>query len=218
MTVNALLRHKRTGGFTLIELLVVMGVIAILVSLIVPTIGRVRQQAQVAAVRALIDSLSSAIEEYKLANLRYPPDKHPGLTRSSQALVYYLSGSTIHNNSTGYPWTHSLYGVSGRDTLKVFHDFKPEVLKGFSETNGIAPGLVDPWQSTIIYNSGSSSNGPYNRYNSAKHGDRKFDLFSAGPDRQFDTPDDIKNWDDELYWGYYKDEDGNSLNLRDGTH
>lgn len=216
--MNALRRNKRTAGFTLIELLVVMGVITILVSLIVPTIGKVRQQAHITALRATIDSLSSALEKYMSVNHRYPPDRHPQLTRSSQALVYYLSGSTMYNNSPGYPWTHSLYGAGSRATLPVYYDFPPQVLKGFSESNGIAPGLVDPWGNTLIYNSGSSSNGSYNRYNSAKHGERKFDIFSAGPDREYGNEDDITNWEDELPWGYLKDEDGVSLDLKDGTH
>ena len=223
MLVNTATRHKLTGAFTLIELLVVMGVMAILVSLIVPVIGRLRRQAHIASVQATIDSLSSALEKYKVAHLRYPPDRHPSLTRSSQCLVYYLSGASIYDDSAN-PWTHDLYKDSNRGDIEyieqfpVYHDFAQQLLKGFSEVGGVAPGLIDPWQSTIIYNSGSSSNGPYNRYNSAKHGERKFDLFSAGPDGEYGSDDDITNWQDTLPWGYDEDGDDNPINLKDGTH
>ncbi len=175
MAVNARPHHKRNGGFTLIELLVVIGVIAILVALIVPAISRVRQQASVAAVRAMIDSLSNALDTYNTAHHRYPPDEHPGLKApppgssgspgmsflilSSQSLVFYMSGATIYydGSDASYPWKNSIYTGSGRADIKkspVYFPFDPKVLKDFGDQ---APTLIDPWRNPIIYNSGPST-------------------------------------------------------------
>jgi len=43
---------------------------------------------------------------------------------------------------------------------------------------------MDPWQMPYIYE------------NPGKHNPNSFDLYSAGPDRKPNTPDDIGNWDD----------------------
>jgi len=236
MTMSLTRRQDRTG-FTLIELLVVMGVITILVALLVPTIGKVREQVHIASVETTIGSLSMALEEYKTVHHRYPPDEHPGLKphppgtsgnprpsfliTSSQCLVYYLSGGSIYDDSSaGYPWTNNLYQAGGREDLDVYYEFEPARLKDFGDH---APALVDPWGNPLIYNAGPSTDpqdppqapdpgdwpassvynrDEYNMYGAAKHGEKKFDLFSAGPDRVYGTPDDITNWRDERSWGY----------------
>ena len=178
MVVNAPLHHKRNGGFTLIELLVVIGVIAILVALIVPAISKVREQAHVAAVHEMIDSLSNALEIYKTAQHRYPPDELPGLKApppgdssspgmsflilSSQSLVYYLSGAAIYYDSSdsdmaNYPWKNAVYRGSDRgdiDESPVYFEFAPAVLKDFGDQ---AATLIDPWGNPLIYNSGPST-------------------------------------------------------------
>src|SRR5713226_5768972 len=58
------------GGFTLKELLIVIGIIALLVSILLPTMGRVRKQAKSVQCVANLRSLQAALIGYVNANRR----------------------------------------------------------------------------------------------------------------------------------------------------
>ncbi len=189
-----------TGAFTLIELLVVISVIAILMSLLMPTLNMVRKRANVVAVNSLIDGLSLAVATYNQIYDAYPPDKHPQLDKSSECLVYYLSGGSIYYEQgvspDGYPWTHNMYNVNsggkGRKTMPIPYQFKGSFLVDNDADH--APELVDKWQKELIYNAGPTQNTSYNQYGGAKHCLKRCDLFSPGPDQKYGTDDDITNW------------------------
>ena len=60
------------AGFTLIELLVVIGIIAVLISLLMPVVGKVRLSAQNASSKAMLKSIDGAIQTY-ISEHHYPP-------------------------------------------------------------------------------------------------------------------------------------------------
>lgn len=62
----------RQSAFTLIELLVVIGIIAILVSIVIPVVSRVKLSAQEASTRAIIQGLEGAITRYQADFKAYP--------------------------------------------------------------------------------------------------------------------------------------------------
>jgi prepilin-type N-terminal cleavage/methylation domain-containing protein len=64
---------RRTKGFTLVELLVVVAIIAVLASLLLPSLGRARELARQSTCMANLKSTSSAIETYKADNKSRPP-------------------------------------------------------------------------------------------------------------------------------------------------
>ncbi len=75
--VERQLGHRREGqerarGFTLLEVLVVIVVIAVLASLVAPNLFRNVDDARVAAAKAQIESLITALDTYRLDNGRYP--------------------------------------------------------------------------------------------------------------------------------------------------
>jgi prepilin-type N-terminal cleavage/methylation domain-containing protein/prepilin-type processing-associated H-X9-DG protein len=57
------MRTKRRG-FTLVELLVVIGIIAVLIALLMPTLGKVRQSAQRTACRASLRDIGQRFQMY----------------------------------------------------------------------------------------------------------------------------------------------------------
>ena len=63
-------------GFTLIELLVVISIIALLMGILLPVMGRARLQAKVVAVNAELREIGMALEAYSFDNDdKYPPTR-----------------------------------------------------------------------------------------------------------------------------------------------
>src|SRR5215472_8982710 len=57
-------RPWRNAAFTLIELLVVIGIIATLIAILIPVLGKVRQAGYGAATRAQLSKLATAMTAY----------------------------------------------------------------------------------------------------------------------------------------------------------
>ncbi len=64
--------RARTGGFTLVELLVVMAIIAMLITILVPTVGVARRAAMEARARSEIQSIVTAVRSYMNDYSRLP--------------------------------------------------------------------------------------------------------------------------------------------------
>lgn len=60
--------RARLRGFTVLELIVAIGIVAILVSVVLPTLGSARQSAQIASRQVVLKNLAQAIELYCGAN------------------------------------------------------------------------------------------------------------------------------------------------------
>ena len=69
-------RRRRTG-FTLVELLVVIGIIALLISILMPAVSRARKQAQMTHCAANLRNIGTAMGSYVSTNGFYPG--HAGL-------------------------------------------------------------------------------------------------------------------------------------------
>ncbi|MCH7701763.1 MAG: prepilin-type N-terminal cleavage/methylation domain-containing protein [Planctomycetes bacterium] len=66
MSMIAKRRRRRTGGFTLIELLVVVSIIALLISILLPSLSRAREQAKLTVCQSNISSVGKTFILYLL--------------------------------------------------------------------------------------------------------------------------------------------------------
>src|SRR5688572_23119028 len=80
---NAMRRSKSTvtaaaAGFTLVELLVVIGIIAIMVSILLPTLARARQSAESVACLSNLRQIGQMAMQYATASKGHFPQPCPG--------------------------------------------------------------------------------------------------------------------------------------------
>lgn len=144
---------KRAGGFTLVELLVVIGIIAVLVGILIPTVNGVRKAARKADTKNLITQLTAAIESYHSQFSTYPgvwsnrqlisgvasPTNLDNLLisggiDSSRNLVLSLSGG-LDMNASGTPVTYSFNRqYVGRGPVSL-NPLKPGAMGAFMTVN-----------------------------------------------------------------------------------
>jgi len=125
-------RMVRRRGFTLIELLVVISIIGVLASLTVGLSAVASRKSKESRVRADLDRLVTAIENYKAALGMYPPD-NPGRPSTNQ-LFYELSGTIYEQaGARGYFTTpNKQERIDAESIRQVFN------ARGFS--NSARPG------------------------------------------------------------------------------
>src|SRR6478735_6654327 len=96
--------HRRSG-FTLVELLVVIGIIALLVSILLPALGKAREQANTVKCMANLKSIGQGIAMYVANNKGTLPNSYiyegMGITAAAQTPTAATQGY-VH-------WSYHIY-------------------------------------------------------------------------------------------------------------
>jgi len=168
--------------FTLIEMLVVVAVIAILIGILIPTIGTVMEKVKQSQTKAVINSLRLAIKQYE-STYGFLPFTGGNADKS----IIYEPGSPINSE-----YTDLLTTLEGSDITK-----NPRGIKFLDLSDADYSDAWDEELSVVLdldYNSSIDSSLIYG----ASTKNTEIVIWSAGPDGDHDADDSHADNDDNV--------------------
>ncbi|MDQ8209319.1 prepilin-type N-terminal cleavage/methylation domain-containing protein [Coraliomargarita sp. SDUM461003] len=145
------MKHATNKGFTLIELLMVIAIIGILAGILIPTVGAVKKQANIAASKSQLSNYVTAITMFKGEYGYYPfstsstTDDSINLSTDSVDFIKTLSG---RDPSTA---TNTKVAFGGNRKMIAFHSFsESEFYYDISTSTVSTTQLADRFNNTNI--------------------------------------------------------------------
>ncbi len=163
---------NRGAGFTLLEVLVVIGIIVFMIAMMGIMLRDVPNRSRIAATKALIQQIATALDTYNGAFHTLPPDTGYGLPRGGSP--NYDAGSLYRFLAKSPKIGNALPLIVLSDNLRDYND----------PLYGPSKMIVDAWGNPIGY-IGDPRRLIHNR--------NGFDIFSSGPDKKTACDDGIDN-------------------------
>ena len=131
------MRHEREGGgFTLVELLVVIGIIAVLIGVLLPALGKARESANVVKCQSNLRSIGQGFSIYLSENKQTYPAAY--LYNIGDGAPAARAGGTAINRARGYThWSWYIYNTGKSRSADGAST------KGIGEGAFTCPSLVD---------------------------------------------------------------------------
>ena len=137
-------RHARRPAFTLVELLVVVGIIALLLGLLMPSLGAARGQARAVACMSNVRQIAVAAQMYAQDAKRYvafvpPVGTEPAKDRKELLFPYLNQGRNNADNAGNQVWQCP---TNGRPDEEASYGFNVNL-------NGVRIARVRKWSETV---------------------------------------------------------------------
>jgi prepilin-type processing-associated H-X9-DG protein/prepilin-type N-terminal cleavage/methylation domain-containing protein len=146
------MRKRSAAGFTLVELLVVIGIIAVLISILLPALQKARQQAVVVDCQSRMRQIGQGIMLYANANKGYLPASQEIPQPSFYVFAYNYIGTalgkqlTVHqdimplfNDKDVKEWTPTTW------KYRNHYVFNMRLFPDKAQFTGTEPGQKDPY-------------------------------------------------------------------------
>lgn len=123
-----MVNRGRAHGFTLVELLVVIGIIAVLVSILLPALTRARETANSVSCKSNLKQIDDLLSIYVVANRGYLPYGRYYAIRNLSEWTYWPDSLTLlvkpQTQADGGTWPegNKLPALMALNYLPIFHD------------------------------------------------------------------------------------------------
>jgi prepilin-type N-terminal cleavage/methylation domain-containing protein len=142
--INTDTRPTPKRGFTLVELLVVVSIIALLISILLPTVGEVRRQARISLCVANMKQHGQGVSNFAAANNdslpHVPKNNSKGVNAAAGPIPYAFGNKDLPVNGVTFPSPGPLTAISVADTTTVLNN-----------NEYIADGRLQAWNGYWIY-------------------------------------------------------------------
>lgn len=207
MNKHPLQRHG-AAAFTLVELLTVIAIIAILMGLLFPAIGIIKEQARKVQAKNDVTNIVAAVKQYYTEYGKYPAIQDPPVASGTDDFVGDTKASAAANNNTIFNTLRAIpEGINSNHKYNprriVFFEGKraadPAAPRaGFSEGTGAATAgnYYDPWgtQYNIVIDSNYDNlitlDSQYTDFSGTNAPHVGCGAFSLGKDTQLGTKGD----------------------------